>query len=205
MSYLYEKLREGVAKWRDTDYKCEDYPAISELLEYSLDENQRPHYLRTPQFRSLETYWYLRLVEKTPHIFGLYKGRYESTKELLEALGISSQAFKSVDYKEDVLFDRIRSDDSFVKSFKLEALRETLILDYPSYIFALAMGAGKTILIGTIIATEFAMALEYPDGPEKKADLVVGRYELPAPKGKTTVAVKIIDMLGEEVLVTRQL
>ena len=30
---------------------------------------------------------------------------------------------------------------------------------------ALAMGAGKTVLIGTIIATEFAMALENPDGP----------------------------------------
>jgi hypothetical protein len=27
------------------------------------------------------------------------------------------------------------------------------------------------------------------------------RYELPAPKGKTTVAVKIIDVLGEEALV----
>jgi hypothetical protein len=38
-------------------------------------------------------------------------------------------------------------------------------LAYPSYIQALAMGAGKTILIGAIIATEFAMALEYPDGP----------------------------------------
>ena|SRR5271157_5825251 len=27
------------------------------------------------------------------------------------------------------------------------------------------MGAGKIALIGAIIATEFAMALEYPDGP----------------------------------------
>ena len=32
--------------------------------------------------------------------------------------------------------------------------------------------------------------------------LVTGRYELPASDGPTTVAVKIIDMLGEEVLVT---
>ena len=44
------------------------------------------------------------------------------------------------------------------------ALRETLTLPYSSYILALAMGAGKTILIGAIIATEFAMADEYPDG-----------------------------------------
>jgi hypothetical protein len=42
------------------------------------------------------------------------------------------------------------------------------------------------------------------DVPEKKDDLVSGRYELPAPEGPTTVAVKIIDMLGEEVLVTAQ-
>lgn len=40
------------------------------------------------------------------------------------------------------------------------------------------------------------------DVPEKRDDLVVGRYELPAPKGKTRVAVKIIDILGEEVVAT---
>jgi adenine-specific DNA-methyltransferase len=42
------------------------------------------------------------------------------------------------------------------------------------------------------------------DVPERKNDLVSGRYELAAPEGKTTVAVKIIDMLGEEVLVTAE-
>jgi hypothetical protein len=42
------------------------------------------------------------------------------------------------------------------------------------------------------------------DVPERKDDLVSGRYELPAPEGETTVAVKIVDMLGEEVLVTEQ-
>jgi DNA modification methylase len=40
------------------------------------------------------------------------------------------------------------------------------------------------------------------DVPERKTDLVRGEYELPASKGKTTVAVKIVDMLGEEVLET---
>jgi hypothetical protein len=37
----------------------------------------------------------------------------------------------------------------------------------------------------------------------EKADLVEGRYALPAPDGETTVAVKITDMLGEEVVVTQ--
>ncbi len=38
------------------------------------------------------------------------------------------------------------------------------------------------------------------DAPAKKDDLVEGTYELLAPHEPTTVAVKIIDMLGEEVL-----
>ena len=41
------------------------------------------------------------------------------------------------------------------------------------------------------------------DVPDKKTDLVNGTYELPVPSTPTTLAVKIIDMLGEEVVVTR--
>lgn len=41
------------------------------------------------------------------------------------------------------------------------------------------------------------------DLPEKKTDFVEGRYTLPAPKGATNVAVKITDMLGEEVVVQK--
>lgn len=40
------------------------------------------------------------------------------------------------------------------------------------------------------------------DVPLRKQDLVLGHYELPAPPPGSTVAVKIIDMLGEEMLVT---
>ncbi|MDT8424297.1 MAG: hypothetical protein RQ724_11045, partial [Desulfuromonadales bacterium] len=42
------------------------------------------------------------------------------------------------------------------------------------------------------------------DVPEKKKDLIEGSYTLAAPDGKTTVAVKIIDMLGEEVLISKE-
>jgi DNA modification methylase len=42
------------------------------------------------------------------------------------------------------------------------------------------------------------------DVPEKKIDMVAGRYEIAAPGKRTAVAVKIIDMLGEEVLVVEK-
>jgi hypothetical protein len=46
-----------------------------------------------------------------------------------------------------------------------------------------------------------AFNIALADVPEKKDDLVSGSYRLPAPEGETTVAVKLTDMLGEEVLV----
>jgi len=87
--------------------------------------------------------------------------------ELLETLGLRGDEFQRIvmDDGAETLWERLRGDDGFERAHKLEALRETLTLEYSSYILALAMGAGKTILIGAIIATEFAMALEYPDGP----------------------------------------
>ena len=58
------------------------------------------------------------------------------------------------------------------------------------------------ILIDTDYDGEvFNVALS--DIPARKQDLVSGRYELPAPKEGATVAIKVIDMLGEEAIVTQ--
>ncbi len=107
-------------------------------------------------------------MENTPHIFDLYQSVFNPQDDpdaLLSALGIPDEAFKKAKYAFKKLFQSIREDDAFVKEFHLESQRETLTLAYPSYILALAMGAGKTALIGAIFASEFAMAQEYPDGP----------------------------------------
>jgi len=40
----------------------------------------------------------------------------------------------------------------------------------------------------------------YSDVPEKKNDLIKGKYEIEIPADKAKIAIKIIDMLGEEVL-----
>jgi hypothetical protein len=45
-------------------------------------------------------------------------------------------------------------------------------LSYASYIFALAMGVGKTVLIGALLASEFALALAHPAGPFLRNALV---------------------------------
>ena len=151
-----------VDTWRSAGYPCDEYPAIGEVLEWSRDaETGSLRYLRAPQFRALEVYWYLRLVAQTPHVFDLYREMFPRQSELLEALGLHGEEFQRIvlDDGAEALWERLRRNDAFVRTHKLEALRETLTLEYSSYILALAMGAGKTILIGAIIATEFAMAL----------------------------------------------
>lgn len=50
-----------------------------------------------------------------------------------------------------------------------------------------------------------AFNIHYSDVPEKKKDLVKGKYEVEISEKKTTIAVKIIDMLGEEVLITKKI
>jgi type III restriction enzyme len=202
MMFLHELLKSKVSEWRSSNYAA-DYPAIGEILDYNHNpETQNPRYLRKAQFEALETYWYLRLREGTPHIFDLYRKFFNPT-ELLDSLNIHLT-------QEDLMkllvngggintiFEKTKGDDAFVKKYRLEAVRETLTLAYPSYILALAMGAGKTVLIGAIIATEFAMALEYTDGPFVNNALVF------AP-GKTILGAlkEISDVPYEQILPAR--
>lgn len=168
MNHMHEAMAGLVSGWRKTGYPTADHDAIAEILPWATNPDGSGFRLRLSQLRALETYWYLRLVENTPTISDLYKRHFSSEKDpdvFLSALGIPDDAFKKSKYSMKTLFKNIENNDDFVGEFKLEALRETLNLNYPSYIFALAMGAGKTALIGAIIATEFAMSFEYPNGP----------------------------------------
>lgn len=177
MQHLFEKLRDDVQNWRKEGYTCQDYPLIGEILRYQFEgeiEGQISlKYLREPQFQSLELYWFLRLVRKTPHIVDLYKYYYSDKSDFCKAFGIpidpgQLQWIPDV----DTVLNRVKTDPQFVKENQLDPVHEAVTLAYPSYIFALAMGIGKTVLIGTIIATEFAMALRYPEGNFMKNALV---------------------------------
>ena len=162
---LFTKLVEDVDLWRNDGYQCQEYPLIGDILAYQKEEDSlTPKFLRAPQLLALEVYWYVRLVLKTPHIVDLYKHYYGNDKqEFFTAIGVPMSQ-DAIDYAEiDTVIEKVKTDEEFVKKKRIVPLYEALTLDYPSYILALAMGAGKTTLIGTIIATEFAMSLRYPN------------------------------------------
>src|SRR3990172_12830454 len=167
MTELHAALAPVVSEWRDAGYPHDRYPAIGEILSYGLegDPPTQLRYLRAAQLRALETYWYLRLVERTPRIPELYERLFTSVPDRLTALGLDKPALKdlALDLGYQGLIAKIATDDALARTHRLDAVRETLTLGYPSWILALAMGAGKTVLIGAIVATEFAMAHEYSE------------------------------------------
>jgi type III restriction enzyme len=88
MTTLYEALATRVDEWRNQHYLHETYSVIGEILEWARSPELSGFRLRPPQVRALETYWYLRLVENTPHIFDLYRKLFTKKSDLLQALGI---------------------------------------------------------------------------------------------------------------------
>ena len=166
---LFQRLQSAAEAWRAEGWPCEEEPLIAEILRWQFASNpddKTLKFLRWPQFQALEVYWMLRLKYGTPHIMDIYKKMFaDNLGEFVRALGLplAPQDLKWGDPTADSILKNIREDDELVREKQLDALREAAILPYPSYIFALAMGAGKTILIASIIATEFAMALRRPE------------------------------------------
>ena len=165
---LFERLHSEAEKWRAEGWPCEE-PLVGEILRWQFEGGEPDggtlKYLRWPQYRALEVYWMLRSKFGTPHIMDLYKRLYgDDLDALIDALGVALTASEALKTKGvSGLFRKIR-DPKFAAEKKIHALHEAATLPYPSYIFALAMGAGKTVLIGAIIASEFGLSIRRKGG-----------------------------------------
>ncbi|MCX7943330.1 MAG: hypothetical protein N2746_02320, partial [Deltaproteobacteria bacterium] len=115
---LYNVLKNKVEEWRKGGYQS-NFPILYEIMEFNYDPKKNDlRFLRKAQFEALETYWYLRLVENTPHIFDLYKKIYSDPVELFKALNISipQDLIKIMDQGGiGSIFEAIKTDDNFVK------------------------------------------------------------------------------------------
>ena len=171
---LFEALKTKIETWRSEGYLCEQYPLLTEILNYQKDEQGRLTFLRQAQFEAIETYFYLRCVLNTPKVLAIYKHCFPKAREQRKVLGIPTNHAGILDLIDEGIdiFQHIASNEEFAKELKLNTLYESLTLDYPSYILALVMGAGKTLLIGAIIGIEFALSLEYPEADFMKNALV---------------------------------
>jgi superfamily II DNA or RNA helicase len=144
---LINKLQHKVNIWRDSGYEG----AMKET-QNMLRHIYKVNYLYKPQKEALETYIYIKEVLGNKPTSNLIPSLYDTEKEFIDSLPISK------DEKYDLAF----SDD---RDKKLQEIveREYGHFAYPNQVYALTMGSGKTILMGTIILYEFVLSTSYPD------------------------------------------
>jgi DNA modification methylase len=76
-------------------------------------------------------------------------------------------------------------------------------LNIDNKIFKVKIPDFRSLIDCVLIDTNYdgnTFHIVYSDIPEKKNDLIKGNYELDIPNNKTQIAIKIIDMLGEEII-----
>jgi len=102
-----------------------------------------------------------------------------------------------------------RKDDKAiieVQDFISPTIIERLNID--NTLFKVKISDFRSTIDSVLIDTNYdgkTFHVIFSDVPEKKNDFIKGKYELEIPKNKTTVAVKIIDMLGGELIITKEI
>lgn len=133
--HLYEAIQDRVSAWRKDRYSCAEYPTIAEIREYArLPESDSLRFLRRSQLRAFEAYWYLRLIERTPHVVDLYTRYFPKATDRLAALGVLTTHGRVTEILlngggMDEFLRRVGNEDDLVTGLKLESLRETLTLE----------------------------------------------------------------------------
>ena len=118
---LHEALAARVQDWIARGYPHDTYPAVAEIFEWAhgAEDTGNVRFLRPPQLRALETYWYLRLIEQTPHVLDLYRRLFPGRTGLLESLGLMQPALHRTALELggiDALLEAIKTDDALVKT-----------------------------------------------------------------------------------------
>lgn len=123
---------------------------INEIIEHI----EQVAKLRKPQIFAIKVYLYLR-----------YELNIKSFEDLVLKLKKCRERERERDFRwlqNYNILNEVEKFETIKKNgrFKNDTLQEALNLDYPSFIFALTMGSGKTYLIASIIAIELAISID---------------------------------------------
>lgn len=123
------------------------------FLAYNDRNENQDAFLRTPQFEALEMYVFIKEFMDNAHMYEMFddwrnhRNRFSDVSYYtVRKDGQESLFTVDVNAQNETIFKQM-------KKFKE---------NYPNYIYALTMGLGKTILMGTCIFYEFLLANKYP-------------------------------------------
>lgn len=120
------------------------------FLSYNDKDENKNAFLRKPQFEALEMYVFIKEFMNNAQIYELFDDWRNKRNRFSEASYYSNGQLR--------LGDALTEKQTDVLFKQMKKYRES----YPNYIYALTMGLGKTILMGTCIFYEFLLAKKYP-------------------------------------------
>lgn len=138
-----QHIQQKVSVWREDGYKEVERETLNILTHI-----KRVGFLHKPQVEALETYIYLKEVVSNKSSLEVFKSLFKSEKDMLLGLGISrEEAFDLLGNKEKI--EKLITDKFGVS-------------DYSNQVYALTMGAGKTILMAVMIMYDFVLSFYHP-------------------------------------------
>lgn len=143
-----QHIRQKVALWRIDNYKGVEKETLNILKHI-----KRVSFLHKPQVEALETYIYLKEVIGNKPSLEVFKLLFTNEISLLEGLGVSEK---------EIL--RILKEAKGKQKKIQDLLQEQFgVLDYPNQVYALTMGAGKTILMAVMMLYDFVLSFYHPE------------------------------------------
>lgn len=120
------------------------------FLSYNDKDENKNAFLRKSQFEALEMYVFIKEFMNNAQVYELFDDWRNKRNRFSEASYYSNGQLR--------LGDALTEKQTDVLFKQMKKYRES----YPNYIYALTMGLGKTILMGTCIFYEFLLAKKYP-------------------------------------------
>ena len=130
------------------------YNALTKkFLSYNDSEENPKAFLRRPQFEALEMYVFIKEFMDNPQVYEMFDDWRNHRGKF------SGASYYAIEKNGEVnMFDELVTEQTDTVFKQMKKYKES----YPNYIYALTMGLGKTILMGTCIFYEFLLAKKYP-------------------------------------------
>ena len=122
------------------------------FLAYNDKNENEDAFLRKPQFEALEMYVFIKEFMNNAHMYEMFDDWRKRKDKFADA------SYYSIHKHGQGTFIDIGDEQNEIIFKQMKKYKES----YPNYIYALTMGLGKTILMGTCIFYEFLLANKYP-------------------------------------------
>ena len=142
-----QHIQQKVAAWRDDSYKGVERETLNLLTHI-----KRVGFLHKPQVEALETYIYLKEVVGNKSSLEVFESLFNNEIDLLEGV--------SVPEKEILQILKANNKEKLVAKILQEHFG---VSDYPNQVYALTMGAGKTILMAVMATYDFVLSSYHPN------------------------------------------